>query len=55
MSWGYSWVFPGFVKKWKEFIGKYGFNRGLYLWKKFMTYPFAITKQIELTKFIGFG
>ena len=55
MSWGYSWVFPGFVKKWKELIEKYGFTSALYLWKKFLTYPFKITRQIKLTKFLCFG
>jgi hypothetical protein len=39
MSWGYSWFFPSFVKKWKEIIEKFGFKRALYLWKLSMSYP----------------
>jgi hypothetical protein len=55
MSWGYLWVFPGFVKKWKGLIEKYGFKSALYLWKKLLSFPFVITRQIKLTKFINLG
>jgi len=52
MSWGYSWVFPGFVKKWKGFIEKYGYRSALFLWKGFLSRPFIITRQIKLTKWV---
>jgi hypothetical protein len=55
MSWGYLWVFPGFVRKWKGLIEKYGFKSALYLWKKFLSLPLVITRQIKLTKFINLG
>jgi hypothetical protein len=47
MNRGYSWVFPSFVRKWKELIEKYGFKSALYHWKKFLSYPFVNTKQIK--------
>jgi hypothetical protein len=55
MSWGYGWVFLDFVKKWKELIEEYGFKSALCLWKKFLSYPFVITKQTRLTKFMDIG
>jgi hypothetical protein len=54
MSWGYSWVFPGFVKKWKALIAKYGFENALYLWKRFLSSPFLVTRQIKLDRFMIF-
>jgi hypothetical protein len=53
MSWGYGWVFPGFVRKWKELVEKYGFKSALYLWNGFLSYPFAITRQVKLTKYVN--
>jgi len=55
MSWGYSWVFPGFVMAWKRLVEKYGFKRGLELWRKLLTELPVNTRQIKLTKFLHLG
>jgi hypothetical protein len=34
MSWGYSWVFPAFVRSWKSMIEKCGFKQALFLWNR---------------------
>jgi hypothetical protein len=52
MSWGYSWVFPAFVRSWKSLLEKYGFKRGLELWNKLLCSPFVVTRQVRLTKFL---
>lgn len=52
MSWGYSWVFPGFVACWKRLVDKYGFKRGLELWSKLLYSQFTVTRQVRLTKFL---
>lgn len=52
MSWGYSWVFPGFVVSWKRLIVKYGFKRGLELWNKLLGSQFVIARQVLLIKFL---
>jgi len=51
MSWGYSWVFPAFVKPWKRLIEKYGFKQGLILWNRLLCSQFVITRQVRLTVF----
>jgi hypothetical protein len=53
MSWGYNWVFPGFVKTWKRFVTRYGFARALELWNKLLGTQFVITRQVRLTKYIS--
>ena len=52
MSWGYSWVFPGFVATWKRLVETYSYKRGLELWKKLLACNIIITHQEKLTKFI---
>lgn len=52
MSWGYSWVFPAFVRSWKRLIETYGFKRGLELWNKLLSSSFLVTRQTRLTKFM---
>ena len=52
MTWGYSWVFPAFVGSWKRLVEKYGFKRGLELWNKLLCRPFAVTRQVRLTRFL---
>jgi len=52
MSWGYSWVFPGFVGCWKRIVEKYGFKRGLELWFKLLCSHFVVTRQVRLTKYL---
>ena len=52
MSWGYSWVFPAFVRCWKRLLEKYGFRRSLELWNKILCLPFVVTRQVRLTKFL---
>jgi hypothetical protein len=52
MSWGYSWVFPGFVGCWKRIIETYGFKRGLELWSKLLCCRFIVTRQVRLSKFL---
>jgi len=52
MSWGYSWVFPAFVRSWKNLLEKYGFKRGLVLWNRLLSGSFIVTRQVRLTKFL---
>jgi hypothetical protein len=52
MSWGYSWVFPGFVATWKRLITNYGFRRSLELWNKLLSSQFIVTHQVRMTKFL---
>jgi len=52
MSWGYSWVFPAFVKSWKGLIEKYGFKQALFLWNRLLCSPFIVTRQVRLTRFL---
>jgi hypothetical protein len=52
MSWGYSWVFPAFVRSWKSLIEKYGFKQGLLLWNRLLCSSFVVTRQVRLTKFL---
>lgn len=52
MSWGYSWVFPAFVRFWKSLIEKYGFKQALFLWSKLLCSPFVVTRQVRLTRFL---
>lgn len=52
MSWGYSWVFPAFVRSWKRLVEKYGFKRGLELWNKLLCSSFVVTRQVRLTRFL---
>jgi hypothetical protein len=52
MSWGYSWVFPVFVRTWKNFTFRYGFKRGLELWNKLLCSEFEVTRQVRLTRFM---
>lgn len=52
MSWGYSWVFPAFVRSWKGMIEKYGFKQALFLWGRLLCSPFVVTRQLRLTKFL---
>jgi len=52
MSWGYSWVFPAFVRSWKRLIEKYGFKQALFLWNRLLYNQFIITRQVRLTRFL---
>jgi hypothetical protein len=52
MSWGYSWVFPAFVRSWKSLLETYGFKRGLELWNKLLCSSFIVTRQVRLTRFM---
>jgi len=52
MSWGYSWVFPAFVRSWKRLIEKYGFKQALFYWNLLLCSPFFVTRQVRLTKFL---
>jgi len=52
MSWGYSWVFPVFVRTWKNLISRYRFKRGLELWNKLLCSEFEVTRQVRLTRFM---
>ena len=52
MSWGYSWVFPGFVGCWKRLIEKYGFKQALFLWNRLLCGPLVVTRQVELSRFL---
>jgi len=52
MSWGYSWVFPAFVRSWKRLIEKYSFKQALLLWKCLFCSPFVVTREVRLTKFL---
>lgn len=52
MSWGYSWVFPAFVKSWKSLIEKYGFKQALSLWKRLLCSNFVVSRQVRLTRFL---
>jgi hypothetical protein len=52
MSWGYSWVFPAFVRSWKSIIEKYGFKQALFLWNRLLWSPFVVTRQVRLTRFL---
>ena len=52
MSWGYSWVFPAFVRSWKRLIEKYGFRQALFLWNRLLCSQFITTRQVQLTRFL---
>jgi hypothetical protein len=52
MSWGYSWVFPAFVRSWRCLVEKYGIKRGLELWNKLLCGSFVVTRQVRLTRFM---
>jgi len=52
MSWGYSWVFPAFVRSWKSLLEIYGFKRGLELWNKLLCSSFVVTRQVRLIRFM---
>jgi hypothetical protein len=52
MSWGYTWVFPAFVRSWKRLIEKYSFRQALFLWNRLLCSPFVVTRQVRLTKFL---
>lgn len=51
MSWGYSWVFPAFVRSWRCLVEKYGIKRGLELWNKLLCGSFVVTRQVRLIRF----
>jgi hypothetical protein len=52
MSWGYSWVFPAFVRSWKRLIERYGFKQALFLWNRLLCSSFVMTRQVRLTRFL---
>jgi hypothetical protein len=52
MNWGYSWVFPAFVRSCKSLIEKYGFKQALLLWNRLLCSPFVVNRQVRLTKFL---
>jgi len=52
MSWGYNWVFPGFVSCWKRLIENYGFKKALFLWNLLLRNQFVVTRQLRLTRFL---
>jgi hypothetical protein len=52
MSWGYSWVFPAFVRCWKSLIEKYGFKQALFLWNRLLSSEFVVTRQVRLARFL---
>jgi hypothetical protein len=56
MSWGYSWVWCGFVKTWKHIIAIYGFKSGLCVWKQMLCFfPLLGYRQIKITTFLSAG
>ncbi len=47
ISWGYGWVFPGFVGCWKRLVEIYGFKRGLELWVRLLCCQFVVTRRFD--------